>query len=112
MGDTQQRKRSVGMRILSHALRTLIAVVGAAAVIGGMVAGLIGHHSTPHHPKPTPSVTYTPFVIDNPALSDEEIEGYWYCWNSGDPQPHHLDHWVPNDHLCTWGELRNAEVTR
>ncbi|POX58698.1 hypothetical protein C3492_36390 [Streptomyces sp. Ru62] len=62
--------------------------------------------------QPADSPTAVPFVIDNPSLSDDDIEGYWYCWNSGDPAPHHLDHWVPNDHLCTWGELRSSGATR
>ncbi|MFB6636276.1 hypothetical protein ACFCYF_03365 [Streptomyces chartreusis] len=58
------------------------------------------------------SVTAAPSqVIDNPMLSDDEIEGSWYCWDTGAPAPHRLGYWVPDDHLCTWGELRRAGVT-
>ncbi|MFD9511913.1 hypothetical protein [Streptomyces mirabilis] len=105
-------RRSVGKRVLSYAFRTLIAVIGAAIVVGAIVSRLTGYPDSPAHPKVTPSAKPVPFVIDNPSLPDDEIEGYWYCWNSGGPAPHHLDHWVPNDHLCTWGELRSAGATQ
>lgn len=32
-------------------------------------------------------------------------QGYWYCWDSGSPDPHHLGHPVTGDHLCTTQEL-------
>lgn len=31
---------------------------------------------------------------------------YWYCWNTGSPQPHHLGHPVSGDHYCSDEELR------
>lgn len=31
---------------------------------------------------------------------------YWYCWDYGDPDPHHIGHPVEGDHLCTPDELR------
>lgn len=33
---------------------------------------------------------------------------YWYCWDSGNPDPHHLGHPVSGDHLCSQGELSQA----
>ena len=33
---------------------------------------------------------------------------YWYCWDSGDPDPHHLGHHVSGDHHCTYKELHDA----
>jgi hypothetical protein len=39
---------------------------------------------------------------------DRVTQGYWYCWDSGDPKPHHLGHYVSGDHLCTDGELHDA----
>jgi hypothetical protein len=30
---------------------------------------------------------------------------YWYCWNSGDPEPHHLGHYDPHDHVCSDEEV-------
>lgn len=53
-------------------------------------------------PGPLPSIT------NNPAAPDDEVEGYWYCWNTGTLGPHHLGHRIPTDHLCTWGELRSS----
>jgi hypothetical protein len=32
-------------------------------------------------------------------------QSYWYCWDSGKPRPHHLGHWVSNDHFCSDEEL-------
>lgn len=58
----------------------------------------------------TPAETSTPSdmpsLIDDPSQPDWMVEGYWYCWDSGALAPHHLNHHVPGDHLCTWGELR------
>jgi len=62
-------------------------------------------------PAVTTPATPVPFVmpslIDDPSQPDWMVEGYWYCWNSGPLLPHHLNHHVPGDHLCTWGELRS-----
>jgi hypothetical protein len=32
-------------------------------------------------------------------------QSYWYCWDTGDPQPHHLGHHVSGDHYCSQAEL-------
>ncbi|MEH0585619.1 hypothetical protein QA942_16545 [Streptomyces sp. B21-106] len=39
---------------------------------------------------------------------DQDVQKYWYCWDSGPNKPHHLGRRVAGDHLCTWGELRQA----
>lgn len=33
---------------------------------------------------------------------------YWYCWDTGDPSPHHIGHPVSGDHLCSDSELAAA----
>ncbi|MEU6416043.1 hypothetical protein [Streptomyces spiralis] len=113
MPDHEKRRRVSVVDILG----LIIGLACAVLVIGTPILNVIGNpfqHGDSKRPQPTPTATPTPtvHVIDNPALPDDEIQGYWYCWNSGDPGPHHLDHWVPNDHLCTWGELRSAGVTQ
>lgn len=42
-------------------------------------------------------------VVDHFDRSD-----YWYCWDTGDPDPHHEGHPVEGDHLCSKAELREA----
>ncbi len=37
--------------------------------------------------------------------SSHATQTYWYCWNSGAPEPHHLGHHVSGDHYCTDHEL-------
>jgi hypothetical protein len=32
-------------------------------------------------------------------------QSYLYCWDTGDPSPHHLGHHVSGDHYCTDKEL-------
>lgn len=60
--------------------------------------------------SPADSDTFSPMpsLIDDPSQPDWMVEGFWYCWNNGPLLPHHLDHHVPGDHLCTWGELRSS----
>ena len=36
--------------------------------------------------------------------------GYWYCWDKGDPAPHHLGKRVAGDHKCSQAELDKAGV--
>jgi len=36
--------------------------------------------------------------------------GYWYCWDKGDPKPHHLGKKVSGDHPCSQAELDAAGV--
>lgn len=70
--------------------------IGAAALLLGIGAlGRIGGASTP-----VPSATASP-------LSNSTY-GYWYCWDVGDPRPHHLGGFVGGDHLCTDTELQGA----
>lgn len=56
------------------------------------------------------SDTFYPETKQNEAREnlDEVNQSYWYCWDTGDPDPHHLGYPVNNDHLCTDGELLEA----
>lgn len=42
------------------------------------------------------------------GLDSAPDQTYWYCWDQGDPSPHHLGHHVAGDHYCSSGELREA----
>ncbi|MFD9651759.1 hypothetical protein [Streptomyces mirabilis] len=115
--DDRPPRATIG-EALGFAIWTMVVLAGLALIIGTPILNATGH---PFHPfgddgtnepaKPAVSSAPAPKEIDNPALPDDETEGYWYCWDTGDLAPHHLDHWVPNDHLCTWGELRHSGVT-
>lgn len=35
-------------------------------------------------------------------------QNYWYCWNDGAANPHHLGYKVSDDHLCSRQELLEA----
>ena len=35
---------------------------------------------------------------------------YWYCWDKGDPAPHHLGKRVSGDHPCSQAELDKAGI--
>lgn len=65
-------------------------LVGATFLLG--VLGLGYQAPSPH---PTPRFT-------NPGY------GYWYCWDSGAPRPHHEGVYVTGDHLCSDVELQEA----
>lgn len=41
---------------------------------------------------------------------DSDVNSYFYCWNSGSLQPHHIGHPIAGDHLCTYGELRSVGI--
>jgi hypothetical protein len=33
---------------------------------------------------------------------------YWYCWDHGAKDPHHLGHYVDGDHVCADAELKGT----
>lgn len=33
---------------------------------------------------------------------------YWYCWDGGAKEPHHLGHYVSGDHVCSDDELNGT----
>jgi hypothetical protein len=41
----------------------------------------------------------------------DTTQDYWYCWDEGDPMPHHLGYHVSGDHLCDDSELSDAGCT-
>jgi hypothetical protein len=36
---------------------------------------------------------------------------YWYCWEQGAKEPHHLGHYVAGDHVCSNDELNGTGVS-
>jgi hypothetical protein len=42
------------------------------------------------------------------ALSENS---YWYCWDTGAKEPHHLGQPVEGDHVCTDEELEGTGFT-
>lgn len=54
-----------------------------------------------YSPAPSEDTTDTTEDTDN-----EVTQSYYYCWDSGAPEPHHYGHPVSGDHLCTNAELR------
>ncbi|MFD9792120.1 hypothetical protein ACFWXK_14340 [Streptomyces sp. NPDC059070] len=107
-----KRTRQRLAHIVARAGQILLLLVVAAIVVAGLAHLVIKADAPVKEPSSTTSTTTKPHVIDNPLLPDDDVQGYWYCWNSGAAAPHHLDHWVTNDHLCTWGELRFSGVTQ
>jgi hypothetical protein len=84
--------------------RGWLGVLAGLATVGAFLAILAGigwlvRPSSPAHPAPSPS-----------HLSNDDY-GYWYCWDAGDPRPHHLGARVSGDHLCTDVELHQATQT-
>lgn len=108
------RSDPIAARILAALMVVGFLVFGAAVVevvfgngrwFGESPGPVVGNTpaATPDSgPDPTSS------LIDDPNQPDDEVEGYWYCWNTGPLNPHHLGHRIPTDHLCTWGELRSS----
>ena len=48
----------------------------------------------------------TPIIYQQPVYQNSPVtQSYWYCWDTGNPSPHHLGHPVYGDHLCTNQEL-------
>jgi hypothetical protein len=80
-------------------------LIGILVLAGLIAAGLaLAAHSRHHHePGARPHSTTSP-------LSNNDY-GYWYCWDVGDPHPHHLGVRVTGDHLCTDVELQQATPT-
>jgi hypothetical protein len=53
---------------------------------------------------------YAEMVYDQHFGAEQETGGY--CWDHGDPHPHHLGHRVPNDHVCKRDDLADAARRR
>lgn len=85
--------------------RGWLGVAVGLGVVGGFVALVLGlawlaglGGESPH---PTPAVSH---------LSNRGY-GYWFCWNRGEPEPHHLGHRSQLDHLCSEDELQQTTST-
>ena len=65
-------------------------------------------------PQQSITATTTPAVkADSTTQSPSPTfsQSYLYCWNSGALSPHHLGHYVPNDHICSDQELHAAGIS-
>lgn len=87
--EADRRRKERGRQI-----RTVIrwAVVGLVAVIATLGVAWCSSSTTSNSSAPNSS--------------------YWYCWNSGALSPHHLNHPVSGDHLCSDAELRASGIRR
>lgn len=81
-------------------------------VTGAFFGGIAILNAATRESAAKPHSTTVPIVINDPGAPDDQVEGDWYCWDKGEPRPHHLGHYVVGDHLCTWGELRAAGFAR
>jgi hypothetical protein len=82
--------------------------IGVGLIV--VVLAAIGFDIATHeNGKPNPSPTTT--TTDTSSNRDVVTQSYWYCYDSGDPAPHHLGHYVSGDHYCTDQELRDAGMT-
>ncbi len=107
------RRATVG-EALSWAIWAVVVLACLALVVGKPILDATRDTHRPRDDGRPASSTpaASAMVIDDPLASDDETEGYWYCWDSGALAPHHFGHRVPHDHLCTWGELRAAGATQ
>lgn len=92
-----------------------VAVVLAGAVVEVALGQQQWFWESPSKSAPASSPAKTddgpsamPLLIDDPSQPDWMVPGIWYCWNTGPLEPHRLGYHVPNDHLCTWGDLRTG----
>lgn len=60
--------------------------------------------------KPTIQNTYyVPTAIPTIYNCNTVHQYYLYCWDNGDPSPHHLGYRVYGDHFCTDRELGKCQ---
>jgi hypothetical protein len=97
MADGAAKHGSFGWRGWLGVAAGLSAAAGVVAVLVG-VGWLLGFRPGAT-PQPTPTTS---------RLSNRD---YGYCWDVGDPHPHHLGAYVSGDHLCAAAELQQASQT-
>jgi hypothetical protein len=104
--------------LLRHAALLLLSAALLVFILDGCAAPA-GEGSPESASNVTSTTTSTTTYIDSnsDSNSDKEVatsdddpsdgvtQGYWYCWDSGDPKPHHFGHQVSGDHLCTDREV-------
>lgn len=96
--ETVPRDGSFGWRGWLGVLAGLASVVAFTAGVFAL-ASLAGLHG--EKPNPRPAVSH---------LSNRDY-AYWYCWNRGNPRPHHLGAAVQGDHVCSEEELQDTTST-
>jgi hypothetical protein len=86
---------------------SLVIAVGAF-YIGGHHSGQTATPASSYSqtvPSPaTPTQPVTPPTTPTPA----PVNTYYYCWDSGNPSPHHLGYHVSGDHICSNQELHDV----
>jgi hypothetical protein len=94
MGGAAERKRF----LTAERRRFLTTAVVVAVLLGVVVliGRLTAHGSAASQPPPTTEPVW---------MTEHVSQDYWYCWDTGPLQPHHLGHRVLTDHLCTDQEL-------
>src|SRR5579859_1559564 len=50
-------------------------------------------------------------IYISPKTPNSQTQSYLYCWDTGDPRPHHFGHRVAGDHLCSDEELKTQTTT-
>ncbi|HEY5267943.1 MAG TPA: CAP domain-containing protein [Candidatus Saccharimonadales bacterium] len=50
----------------------------------------------------------TQIIVAYVGTPQVATQTYWYCWDTGNPSPHHLGYRVSGDHYCTNQELHDA----
>lgn len=84
-------------------LGVLAGLAGLGVILlamAGLIRLFVFIHPSPHA-TPRPTVSH---------LSNRDY-GYWFCWDTGSPRPHHLGAGVQGDHLCSESELQQATDT-
>jgi hypothetical protein len=82
-------------RIYNKAVFALSAVVTVVAILV-VVSWVVG--------------VFTDDSSTNPSHLTNRDYAYWYCWNTGEPRPHHLGHRSVGDHVCSEEELSGATL--
>lgn len=82
-------------RILNKAIFAASAIVTVAVVLG-VASWIIG--------------AFTDDSSTNPSRLTNRDYAYWYCWDRGEPRPHHLGHRSVGDHVCSEEELDGATL--
>lgn len=88
-----------------------IIFISIIVIFAGYLTGTYFGYSTDSKPIPSISSLPTDIPSDTPIptidTEDTVTQSWYYCWDYGDPQPHHYGYPVSGDHLCTNRELGN-----
>lgn len=99
--------------------KSLVILVAVFLAIAGAAIAINYYHNhrtvveganTTLNPTPPPAqpTQPTPQLPTQPLPDNRVTQYYWFCWDTGNPSPHHLGHHVYGDHYCTNQELHDA----